>query len=575
MKHAALVVGFAIQTLAIGLSGCSRGHSQDALGLVPPGNASRNLSSSTLEGDGDLWLLAVPEIAGDFNGDGDQFDRVLHVYSLARDEMTNLGFAVPAPELMCTNDPGRPAAILHGDRVVFLVSELAQGLDLNADGDSFDFVLHVYDASRRTVINSGFSAVWSDPLGMAWVGDSVFFSVYEPSQGDQDLDGDGSSAGTVLHRFELSTGEVRSLRRLGWVPDVPPGEWGGIQVQENAVSSDLNGDGDEADLVYHVFDERGSLVNSGLAGPTSPGTRGYHDDGIWLLEVDEGSQWNGDTNGNGITTEPFYFTFDPASGATERIALPPFARIAGPPHDGVVPFSVHEGPAQEDLNGDGDTSDMVFALASLRSGVVWVSDVAAQFWSPLAAQGRFAFFGAEREHERDLNGDGDQLDRVLQLLDAPTGETVNTGIACSGYEVVGERIAIYRDEPLELMDWNGDGDTSDRVLFVLDPLTLDLENVGWPVWYRHDAREGRLLFSTGELQHGRDANGDGDLDDYLLLEYDGRTGGVEEYVLHAGAARLTSDGFLLLHCEDGRDLNGDGFEHGNTLLRYPALVVPY
>jgi hypothetical protein len=94
-----------------------------------------------------------------------------------------------------------------------------------------------------------------------------------------------------------------------------------------------------------------------------------------------------------------------------------------------VPVSLEEGEHRTDLNGDGDTADTVVEVHRMgdppnfwtntgqAADLVEVSGTLVAFLTPEAAQGR------------DLNGDGDTTDRVLQLYRADTGALVNVGQA--------------------------------------------------------------------------------------------------------------------------------------------------
>ena len=78
----------------------------------------------------------------DFNGDGDAIDFVLHTYDIQSGVLTNTGLdASGAPETF-------------GNYVAWTVNETRQGLtDLNGDGDTRDFVLHVADMSTGLITN--------------------------------------------------------------------------------------------------------------------------------------------------------------------------------------------------------------------------------------------------------------------------------------------------------------------------------------------------------------------------------------------------------------------------------------
>ena len=98
----------------------------------------------------------------DLNGDGDAVDQVVEAYDLSKPPPTECsGWQ--------TSNRAADTVQICGDRVVFLVPECAQsgpnvigcsagGSDLNLDGDAGDRVLHIWDPTTNTPINTGQAA---------------------------------------------------------------------------------------------------------------------------------------------------------------------------------------------------------------------------------------------------------------------------------------------------------------------------------------------------------------------------------------------------------------------------------
>jgi hypothetical protein len=120
----------------------------------------------------------------DLNGDGDASDRVVHVFDAAAGITTNLGLAAWA------------VTGVEGDLVAFPVMESSQGRsDLNGDGDAVDFVAHVFSATTGTTRNLGLAT----ESRFAVEGNIVAFRVWERGQGSTDLNGDGDTSDFILH----------------------------------------------------------------------------------------------------------------------------------------------------------------------------------------------------------------------------------------------------------------------------------------------------------------------------------------------------------------------------------------
>jgi hypothetical protein len=244
--------------------------------------------------------FAQPESAqgaADANGDGDVFDDVLHYFEAASSTMTNLSSAIEGFQL-------------DAQHLAFGVREFRQAAaDLNGDGDTADLVLHLHDLAASSTVNLGTDAT----LGFKLDGETLLaFGTWEPGQGAGDLNGDGDVSDYVLHVYDIVSGTVINL-------EVDPS--GGFQsfqldgklltfgVQEQAQgATDLNLDGDTADIVLHFFQAgAGSIVNLGF-------------------DVSAGHQLQSDRTAFGVT--------EARQGLT-------------------------------DLNGDGDTGDVVLHVADL------------------------------------------------------------------------------------------------------------------------------------------------------------------------------------------------------------------
>jgi hypothetical protein len=139
----------------------------------------------------------------------------------------------------------------------------------------------------------------------------------------------------------------------------------GITVPEGAQgNTDLNGDGDALDIVAHVYDTRkASLRNLGIAQTAS--ATGEHLSAFVVREADQGHT---DLNGDGDATDSVYHTYD---HDTELLVNLVFAGTSTPfvsGHD--VLFAPWEGYTGTDYNGDGDASDTVVHLLNGTTGAI-------------------------------------------------------------------------------------------------------------------------------------------------------------------------------------------------------------
>jgi len=198
---------------------------------------------------GNLVVFPISESAQggvDLNGDGDKVDSVLHVFNAATGKMTNLGLAL---------FPGPPAVGVDGSLVAFSVWETGQGnTDLNGNGHSGDMVEHVYDAASGRITNLRLASIGPPVVS----GKLVAFGVSEFLQG-ADLNGDGDTFDNVVHLYDAATGTTSNLRLAAADAFSAPtlafdGTLLAFPVSEFFQgSTDLNGDGDVFDFVLHTL----------------------------------------------------------------------------------------------------------------------------------------------------------------------------------------------------------------------------------------------------------------------------------------------------------------------------------
>jgi len=218
----------------------------------------------------------------DLNGDGDYSDLVAFTYHFPSATLFASGLAVDS---------------IDGTQATFLcnVSEQKQGhTDLNGDGDPDDHVGHVLDALQGRSANLGLSASAIDVAG-----DFAIFNVYEFGQGAVDLNGDGDVLDSVLHLHVIPTQDswdsgvscdqqIFKSKVVGssavWLAD-----------EADEGFTDLNGDGDQGDLVLHALRPGGSTpLNLGLAAhsiyPPHPAKAAF----VSADEADQHQDLNGD-----------------------------------------------------------------------------------------------------------------------------------------------------------------------------------------------------------------------------------------------------------------------------------------
>ncbi|MHC4136908.1 MAG: hypothetical protein ACYTDU_09545 [Planctomycetota bacterium] len=194
---------------------------------------------------------------------------------------------------------------------------------------------------------------------------------------------------------------------------------------------------------------------------------------------------------------------------------------------------------------------------------------------------------SETEMGADLNGDGDQADRVLQQVDTAGQVNFNLGVATTGPVLASDRhFAFLVVEAAQGgADFNGDGDASDAVWFVYDPNRppgpvnpFNTLLATPPNGLVGAATTGGFVLLQSEGSAGVDLNGDGDVLDTIPTAFDGGLFVVSTAVIPphaAGTPLVARAGRVLVAAAEQAataDLNGDG-DQIDTTLGYVDFTV--
>jgi hypothetical protein len=245
---------------------------------------------------------------------------------------------------------------------------------------------------------------------------------------------------------------------------------------------DLNGDGDTADHVLMVVD-----LSTMQTIPTT---------------------W--DASGDVVASETLvgFVTEEPRQGVP----------VPQAPQPGLQ----NPGPRGQDLNADGDTRDGVAQIFDLTTRQVTnLGQDASQ--GILVSNGRVAMITDEaNQAKRDLNGDKDTNDLVVQLYDVTRTRLTCLKTAVGGaFAFTGTLLAFtIVEEDQGNLDLNGDRDTDDEIVHVYDAGSGRLMNTRQACLDIIATSDRAAAFFTSEYDQGvRDLNGNGNADDNICQVY--------------------------------------------------------
>ena len=496
--------------------------------------------------------------------------------------------------------PGDPS----GEFLAFAASEPSQNVDLNGDGATNDFVLHLHRLSTGVTTNTGLTlpplTPWTVSLGERLCATPVRESSLGP--GGTDLNGDGDAIDDVYAVYDLRTNVTTNLSLAAFSGGLGLAATNKahlvLGVSEAAQGADLNGDGDLLDVVLHSWAPGGAPArNHALAlqafatwGPIAMGPQHA------LFLVDEGAQGT-DLNGDGVLSTDVVHVLALASGLVTNLGFAAYDMR----NDGeLFAFSVPEGPqGQTDLNGDGDASDTVLFAYLAPSATVRNLGRAVAFTSTgpqYDVKGHVLAWASDEAESgptgTDWNVDGDIADSVLFTHHARSGATRNSGLAVEfpggagfHFAISGELLGTSVSEQLQGgIDLNGDGDATDLVAMLFNAGTGAVTNLGLAALASPSGlRASRELFafSVWEPSQGQqDLNGDGVLG-FVVAAHRFATGATS--ILPAPCAtvldvRVVGPNIVYMADENpngqpsGVDLNGDGDAIDDVLASWSAAT---
>jgi hypothetical protein len=284
------------------------------------------------------------------NGDADTIDNVLFVHDVATTAQANVGY-----ECASSSYIGTQSYAVDGNLIAFRYSEGGQNLDGNSDGDLSDAIYAIYDIAAATVTDTGLAG---PQYSLALHDGYAAFLVVEWQQGNTVLNGDGDTDDWILHLYDhglkatsnLVSASSTSSHGLG-------GGMVAVQVREAEEASDLNGDSDTDDKVLVLHDVTGGPGRTlALASGGSTWVLAMSDE-VLAFRTRESDQGGIDLNSDGDALDYVGHLHDLSTGVTTNLEL---AAQSIDVAERTVAFLVYESQqGMTDLNGDGDATDAV------------------------------------------------------------------------------------------------------------------------------------------------------------------------------------------------------------------------
>lgn len=240
--------------------------------------------------------------------------------------------------------------------------------------------------------------------------------------------------------------------------------------------------------------------------PTSIGNR-------WVTIVtEEGSQ---DWNGDGDSLDSVVLLIDDATLAVAHVGPAIGAVTTLASTSAFYGYVSESAQGNADLNGDGDTLDLVPFRCDVAAGTFVVQPAFAS-WLAIAEDDSFAYVAIRESLGNDLNGDGDTNDAVIHRWIPASATAQNLQLAAAkAFAHPNGDLVVEASEAANAIDWNPDGDFSDVAI---------LARTGGASTWTYTGMVGSLIAGSGdvaavlesETSLGVDLNADGDLTDQIV-----------------------------------------------------------
>ena len=381
----------------------------------------------------------------DLNGNGRAQDLVLHVYNPATKQLTNLGVSGRFPTWA-------------GNKLYFAQSEALAAKDLNGDKDGNDLVVAAYDPATRQVQNLQQDASGGMKATTGWVAAMTL----EAAQQGKDLNGDGDVSDTVVQLYDIAKGTWTNTGLEGSTDVALTPKLLAVAVDElKQGGKDRSGDGDNQDSVCEVRNlATGETLNTGL--DCREGL--YADNTLVGMCVDETASRR-DLNGDGDQNDVVAYAY--TLGAEKTVNTNRDASGGMDVAGGKLAFGCSEADqGNKDLNRDMDTDDLVVTLYDPVRNAVTTTGYSMD-GDLFAADGYLAWKVLESDQgNRDYNRDMDTDDSILHVMDVSNAATSSTGWACGDPMIVTARgvgFSTFESDQAD-RDLNADGDTDDEII---------------------------------------------------------------------------------------------------------------
>ena len=336
----------------------------------------------------------------DLNLDNDMVDKILQIYDPATGITTNTGIA------------GYNASV-SGRKVAFEFLDSSSGMTYVGCFDPDAVVSAEPDDDTSTsnltepIDNTRVIRTISPGSSPSIVGSVIAFETLETWAG-RDLDYDGIQPEPIIASFDLNTDQITYIAAGTNPVSAPP--YVLYLLSESNFNFDYNKDYDQKDMILAVYNSTNGVIMNTMCSVSSLSntTDNNYRIAYSTTESEAGPNWDVNNDGDRNDIVILYYDFlDRMLYSTGAVGLAP--SISGD----VIAFCVMESQLGKDLIADGRLDDSLLMYYKISEARVMYTGEAATEVSVIG--NTIVYSSPERMSGQDLNGDGDVTDVVVRF----------------------------------------------------------------------------------------------------------------------------------------------------------------
>ncbi|MBI5416359.1 hypothetical protein HZA55_00190 [Candidatus Poribacteria bacterium] len=399
--------------------------------------------------------------------------------------------------------------------IAFSTDERDVNIDLNDDGDKIDAIVRYFNVETKELVNT---KIWGNSV---YIDKGTISFTTPEGNTKQDLNNDGDMADLIVQYYDISQKALFNTKLVGFDP----------VIKNNFIYFRTNS-GPYNSLIIRIYNiATGEVIDTGVEGQFSYDS--IDNNIISFISNEQNMRIDLNKDGDKIDSVVGYYDV-----LNKKLNIISYSYFIPSLNEGIVSFITFEGYAGLDLNFDGDRNDFILQYFDINNNLLTNTKLIA-YGNVKKQKENICFDVQEYVINKDLDGDGDLEDLVVNCYNIQTRSIINTESAGSLRGFNGNIISLVSNESMMNKDINNDGFIS-RSTGILGYYDID-SNKSFFYFFFDNIKDrmnvpgqfvdnNNIIFNVIRYEYKQDLNNDGDLNDsirevwhYLLPSYQDQT----------------------------------------------------